>query len=647
MFKSLDNFNSAPAKPKLEKEALKELMARMIDQISEGDFDLEEMETITGIPMEQLILELKLIDPSLSLTLDQIQASILKKIEEKPGNDSNILTIIRDKFKSPTLKFVFAALMMFAKFAPELQAKEGTALDKERSEDKTELVKEKSEVDDGKTYYSGDKLDSKISFEDFQRHAQLDLSNYFDTDLADISEENRTEIINSFIKFLETINNDNFSKISETDFKILASCDERATNKEQWQGQNKYLALARGEAVVQAFYQALVDYDFSQSGLNKEQIEILKNKEFKIEIPREGEEEGVTYISNLINPDSNEKYSAEEIEDIKNNDSDLYQKLLAQCRYVKADFLSEKVDNLEKIATIPAEFKIELKGELKTIDNPLLNFNDYEQVILAFDNSQSMKASAETLAKFIAQQEPLQETKLSFKTYSKTLDPGEIIVNDLKEITDLVKTMEKTGDSQERAVQSALEILESLENGEKKLLVIAGDEAIQGLNYKLIQKLKAEALEKNAELIFAIAHKRGLGNSELIKITDLEKAYFNQFWEEMNHAVQVKLNQQESQLLTLKNTLDRNIKVLDYERQRLEKSGDKQMEAKVAARNDKINDCESQIKEIQLIVESLKTAQEQADPVALNNILEKLGFRYSSRLFKVGGGLGQRFATID
>lgn len=68
---------------------------------------------------------------------------------EKP----NILAWIRNKFKTSVVgKATFVALMLFLKFAPDLQAMERGDTDQTEVEDKTEVVAENKEVNDGKTY---------------------------------------------------------------------------------------------------------------------------------------------------------------------------------------------------------------------------------------------------------------------------------------------------------------------------------------------------------------------------------------------------------------------------------------------------------------------------------------------------------------
>ncbi len=618
-----------------------------------GNFDVAQIEQIAGMPLNKFIEALEKNPVKIELSSKELLES-LKNIMTQ-SKQRRIMQWIGDKFRgSVTGQVTFIFLMLLLKFAPDLQAMDKGVEIKDEVGDKTEMVKENQEDDDGTTYqaeaadFEGDKLDSEMNYEDFERYSKLDLSNYFDTDKADISPDDLGEITDSFTKFLNTINSDNYEQVKATVFKLLVSCDYRSTKN--WEDGNEGLAKARFKALETALQEILTNYDFADSGLSEGEIKDIQSKGFVLEMPDNGVETGVTLISDLINPDTGEYYTDQEREYIKKNDPEKYDNLLAQCRYVKAEFLSPKpVDNLEKLAPLKAEFKLDL-SELEQRESSVPQFGNFSKVTVGVDNSGSM--AAREAVKRLVEKQTVLDTELTVRTFSSSLDKGETKLN-LAGLVDFVENQETKGDSRELAVHSAHEILKNLSepaDTENNLVVMLTDEALQGITWQLIKDMKAEAELKNAEVIFIIAHSRGGGAQEIISLNDLEIAYFKLHWEDMNKLAEGIINTQGAKIANLEKVIDNNNKVLDFHKQRLDRNLDKKTEREaeniITKRGANIESYQNQINQAQEIVSALKTAQDEGDPVKLMQALEDNGGSFGDRSTRIGGG-SQQFATVE
>jgi len=649
----------ADSQPETDPEMAQKAIVNVVKYVRDlegvgGKIDISDIEKVSGLPYTEFLGLLKKQDFNLQLNSNDLFQPLEEIMTE--AENPTILSKIRKFFQtSAAARVSFVFLMLWMKFA-DVQAIEKPNQDKEK--DSTEMVKDNKEIDDGSTYEAssedfneGDGLDLESEFTDLERYAKLDFSNYFDTDKADIGQDNIDKIAQDFSNFLSSINSDNYEEVMAKVFKLLGSSDQRQTNA--WEGGNEELTQARLQAVKQVLQEILNNYDFNDSGLSQEQIKDLQAKGFVFEMPENGPERGVTAISDLINPDTNENFSEAEIEDIKLNDPEKYDNLLAQCRYVKAEFLSSnEIDNLKKIPPIKAEFKPGMKVEVPL--NHLTQLNDFDKVTFGFDNSGSNKQSHKKLVKFTAQQEPLQDTELIVKTFSNKLDKGETKIDDLNKLSELVENLEYNGDSRERALHCGIEILDNIEVenlDEKNLVVIATDEALQGITYEIIQEAKLKCADKNAELIFVLAHDRGDGAQEIITLEDLEIAYLNHFWEDYNNQAERIITQKESSIKTLQSVLEKNADVIKYHKQRLDRDLDKKEETRsqkiVEERASSINNYEIRLAQAQAIVETLRKAQEEGDPVKLLAGLAASGKDMADRAINIGNGVGNSFDIVE
>jgi len=320
---------------------------------------------------------------------------------------------------------------------------------------------------------------------------KLEATSYFQTDKADISPENEKKLADYLNKFLNTITPENYQEIINKAWIIRGSNDERETHN--WEGKNENLTNARIDAMAKVIQQTLKNHNFNE--LTEEQAEVLRNKEISRSYPksRVGKENGVTYLTDKINPDTNSQYSEEEIETMKKNEPEKYHELLESCRYTNF--------------------------EVKTV---LLNFAAYDRINFLIDESSSMKTSKS----FISDQ--LRNTEfdkpISLFLYSDLFDPkSEINCHNNFEAADKIINLSQEGSFRERQVDAALglvtrlaaEALEKQKNNdrpEKQKIYIATDEALQGLNSTTLEVLYNKAKQANIDIEFMMAYSETSGD---------------------------------------------------------------------------------------------------------------------------------------
>jgi hypothetical protein len=136
--------------PQVEQEKFKQSISALKEYmlLNNASIDPEIIEKMTGKSLDQVFESLA--DQKLELNLKQLKSTIsqtMEEIETKPS----VLNFFRKQFKKTAVKASFVALMLFLKFAPDVQAMEKFDEDKDKTSDKTEVVKENKELDDGKT----------------------------------------------------------------------------------------------------------------------------------------------------------------------------------------------------------------------------------------------------------------------------------------------------------------------------------------------------------------------------------------------------------------------------------------------------------------------------------------------------------------
>jgi len=246
-----------------------QVFARSIKDVKEyllvnGEINIETIEKMTGMSLEETLENLeKYEDLKMELSIKEIQGAVTEALItlEEPAQES----WLRKFANKPAVKGIFVAVMLFLKFAPEVQSAEKKEMEPINPNHKTEVSFDQSQsIDDANTYQLdsddlkkinnkdlNDAKDLSSEVVDLERYAQLELSNYYETDSDNISGGNEQEIRSQFTKFLDNINVHNVQEILETDFEIFGSSDERPTNN--WGGSNEKLTKARIAAVEKIF----------------------------------------------------------------------------------------------------------------------------------------------------------------------------------------------------------------------------------------------------------------------------------------------------------------------------------------------------------------------------------------------------------
>lgn len=175
-----------------------------------------------------------------------------------------------------------------------------------------------------------DAREAVVNLEASTRFTQLDLTSFFETDMAEIPEASKDKIASSFRGMLAQVTQENRNDYLLADWNVLVFSDPRKTYK--WEGGNTGLSLARGKQLV-AFLQAILQsYDFK--GLTPRIKLAMQDKMINIIMPNTGEEEGVMYPTSLKNPKTGTEYTEAEIQKIEKENPSLYKDLLSFCRGV-------------------------------------------------------------------------------------------------------------------------------------------------------------------------------------------------------------------------------------------------------------------------------------------------------------------------
>lgn len=410
-----------------------------------------------GIKVEEL-LEAEIKDPELKKIHEDIIAEIQKMMAQKATDQKTILSYLRETvFKSNFAKAAFVTAMLFLKFNPAHSADDNKKIP-EQKKDKTEQNINKTnalEGDDAKIYVANaedfNKLDKKV---------KIEAISYFDTDKADL--KNIPALSDEFENFLSSINETNFKKIMDRDWTIKGSSDEQIRP-----AGNEKLTQARISAFGELFGEILKNHDFSQQ-LPAEKTEQVLAKKISEIYPTSGQEKGVTYITDLKNQETGEKFTTKEVSALNPIER---QVLLDKCRYT----------NFE-------------------ISSSMFEISAYGQCIILVDNSPSMENSQKNMADELRYlNENLPVTVGYFSSELSVIEQR----SNSQEAATVMSKMPTKGATNERAFSSAIQYLEKVAKSDKekidsdhkisKIIYIATDEALQDANrvYELTNLTKA------------------------------------------------------------------------------------------------------------------------------------------------------------
>lgn len=430
---------------------------------------------------------------------------LIKQAVQEKGQP-NLLGKVRDVASSNAFRAAFLSVMLFSKVGQA--SAENLSAERQLPESQVEVINNKTikEKNAEGNYVAG-----------YAEFLKIKATNYFETDKAEIGEEAAKEIQDNFHKFLDGINNENFKDVMSKEWVIKGSSDERATKK--WGGSNENLTKARSEALFTIIKKAINDHKYKrEQRLTEEQTWQIVFKKIDISYPqgREGKENGVTYITDKINPETGEKYTDAEVAKIKKEDPEEYQKLLESCRFT----------NFETESDFFADAK------------------NFDQVHFLIDESGSMAKSKIFISNHLRSIE--MNKKINLNLYSDQIDPQGIECFNNSEAADKILKLDTEGSFRERQVSSTLGLINKIaaeqeskggkEEKETHKIYVATDEAIQNTNSAVLELLQTKAKEVGADVEFLIGYSRWVGNemqgyqkNEVIKLSlnDLAKKVEN------------------------------------------------------------------------------------------------------------------------
>lgn len=470
---------------------------------NEKNITLEELDALTGIKPEvflQLLTgEKNIVFKDVKDFHERISSAQAEPVEEY--KDSALRKIANNNF----IKASVLSLILFLKFAPHAEAAPGKLVDNRIHDTEVEKKAEKKVEGGDKTYhYDGPNPGEANAMESL---AKLDLTNSYETDKADISLESQKNIESQVHDFLSEISVSNYHDLMTKVWKISGSSDERLTDT--WKGGNEELTNARINAAEQIIQTAIDNYDYAKSGLSAEQIKSVKEKPFLHDSfeSKNGPEKGVTYLTDLKNPDSKtgENYTAEQIKDIKEKDPKKYFSLLEKCRYINVNLMAEN-NSISHVDSRPAQ--LETRGvDLNSLKNVIPDFLSYKAVMILEDNSGSMKQSKEEMAQYLDDnyQANIKVTTGSFSSDTSNFQSGQ----NMHEASQSLRNMATIGSSNERAVDcsiKAMNLFEAQEEVGDGLALVCTDEALQRVSFNDLITLKKLGIEKNTDIKFLIVH---------------------------------------------------------------------------------------------------------------------------------------------
>lgn len=418
---------------------------------------------------EQLLQHQENIEASFSNPEVKRIDNILKEPLEKK---LSALEISRNIVSNNAFKAAFISLMLFAKAGPAMAEKLSDAKPAEHSINYEQAP--------------SSELGEHNYIADYEEFATIKATSYFETDKADISQEDVYKIKDDFDRFLNGIDKDNIEQALSNRWVIKGSSDERETNS--WEGGNESLTKARIDALENVIRRTLASHEFK--GLSKEDIQKLREKEIKASYPegKDGKESGVTYISDMNNPDTGLPYSETEISEMKAKDPDKYAKLLEDCRYT--------------------EFQVE-SGFFSELE-------EFDKTYFLIDESASMTACKNFISENLYSMS--LDKPVTLMGYSDILDKGEIDCKNSKEAAAKVLNMPTDGSFRERQVDAALNLLSDLSKQEddqkqlKKKIYIVTDEAIQHINSTTLDLLEYKAEQTNSDIELLLSYKQWKGS---------------------------------------------------------------------------------------------------------------------------------------
>ncbi len=491
-----------------------------------GEMSPEELEAITGMNPEEY-LKYAMGDENINIAeIEDFNQSLKESLasQVETYQDPNIF---KKMIRSQAGKAAFVSLLLFLKFAPQAQAAEPTKPETSAKKFNIELNdKSEKKIEGGdKTYH----LDAESSENlDLNNLAQLDLSNSYETDKADIPADQAEQIKAQVKLFLSQINEANYHDFMSHDIVMYSSSDQRKTNNwdnpplktnkfvlenkidDERRGGNANLAENRGingaeaveEGINEFVKEAKEKYKAVPSGLNPERLDGIAEKPIIIKVAdsKSGPEAGITYLTDL-KKDNGKNYTEKEIEKIKQSNPDKYQKLLEECRYVKVNLMAEGM-TMQKIPNIPVELG-PTPDSISVTSHPRIELppiNNNTKGLIAIDISPSMAPTIAGIAQYLLDNYPDSKAEITIEFFSDHANSFKVCKN-INEAVQVLRQVPTSGNTQEKVISSTLEGLDRFSSeknvNENRWMVTFTDESFQDVTYNKLMKMQEEAADKD------------------------------------------------------------------------------------------------------------------------------------------------------
>lgn len=498
-----------------------------------GEISPEDLKEVTGMDPEEYLKYVTGDDQIKEADVKALNESFKSSLAELAQPIDHKSNPVKEFMRSQTGRIAFASLLLFLKFMPQAEAAEKKTPETSGKTFKTEVsAPTKATLEGGDKTFRFNSVpapdQAHLEKSNLESSAELDLTNSYETDKADIPEAQEKEIRAQVSSFLEKINPQNFHDLMSHDWTMSGHSDERKTNN--WAGGNYELTQARITAAESIVLDEIEKHDFSKSGLSEQQIKDIKEKNFQEKIfeSQNGPEKGVKYITDLNNPETGQNYTEKEVNDLKKSDPEKYFKLLEECRAIKVNLMAkgEKIDPLT-----PGTFEI---PDIETVPNLINTFGNYTEVVVAVDLTNSTKNNMEQFTQaLIEKYGPQTEgVKIRVASYSDHVEKISEQMN-MKEAASYILKLKSASGSVEKTIGCNLAIAEKLspevKAGETRLIVPITDEALQDVSYDKLMELKALEETKGIKSAYLLSHKIGNNTNEevmsLVTLDDLEKNF--------------------------------------------------------------------------------------------------------------------------
>lgn len=188
----------------------------------------------------------------------------------------------------------------------------------------------------------------EINIENSDGVIKLEVGTFFETDLDKIKDKDEPLIVSNIENILSQITPENVKKFLMEKKSVFASADQRITYR--YKGGNEELSLNRGKNVKKIVEEVFYNYQYNKN-LSPEDVEQLKATSFVVEIPisNTGPENGVIYLTDIINPITGKNFTTAEGEELKIKNPELYNELLSENRKVTIVIGVENKEDSKKV----------------------------------------------------------------------------------------------------------------------------------------------------------------------------------------------------------------------------------------------------------------------------------------------------------